>query len=165
MSKLLDQRALVSQRRIIHIDISKRFSQQLITKTLWRQSSTQLITIQTLHNSLISDLLDRVCDRSHENRSAVSLRQSNRRLNLFHSHKRPHTIVHGDDLSRRGPDRQQPTLYSISPRHSTGNNTRDLPQSVLSGERKEARRFRCGQDEDHFVNTLTLLKHFERVND
>ena len=49
--------------------------------------------------------------RRDEDRRTISLRCRNCRLNLVNSHKRTNTIMHGNDLSSRSPNRHQAALH------------------------------------------------------
>ena len=130
-----------------------RFAQQFVTKALRRQSSSQSSAIQSLYNRFIVDLLDRIRNRRDQDRRTIRLRRRNHGIDLFNSHKRSNTIVHRNDLRRRGPDRHQPTLHRIGPRRSTGNNTRQLsasrisppakgsPQTLLRAEQRSLRQY------------------------
>src|ERR1051325_7872291 len=77
-AELFDQRALVSQRRIVHIRVLVRLAQQFVLKALRRQSTSQRTATQRLHNLVVTDLLDRISDWRDEYRSPISFRSRDR---------------------------------------------------------------------------------------
>src|SRR5918912_1454655 len=103
-----DERAVVGRVRDKIRRLFEGSAQQLVAKTLRRESASEARALKGSHDPIVLHFLDCIYNRCGKNCCAALLSRAHRALYLVGGNERAHAVVHGHDFGGHGAHGRKP---------------------------------------------------------